>query len=152
MPGRKKKEEQFLFPGRMIMEYKYAAGPIGSRFLSELRDNQRIMGIRCPTCNRVYVPPRLTCKECFSNLDEWVELSGKGTLDSYTVVHYSEPFHPVEPPIIYGIIHLDGADTGLLHLLGGVEPENVRIGMRIEPMFKAEREGNILDIKYFKPL
>ena len=147
-----KEEELFLFPGRIIMEYKYAAGLVGSRFLTELRDNQRIMGIRCPKCNRVYVPPRLTCKECFGNLDEWMELSGKGTLSSYTVVYYSEPFQPVEPPIIYGIIQLDGADTGLPHLLGEVEPEKVRIGMRVEPIFKVEREGNILDIKYFKPL
>ncbi|MFC2017495.1 Zn-ribbon domain-containing OB-fold protein, partial [Chloroflexota bacterium] len=134
------------------MDYKYAAGLAGSRFLTELRDNRKIMGIRCPKCRRVYVPPRLTCKECFSNLDEWLELSGKGTLNSYTVVYYSETFHPVEPPIFYGIIQLDGADTGLPHLLGEVELNNVRIGMRVEPVFKEKREGNILDIKYFKPL
>ena len=145
-------EELFLFPGRIVMQYKYAAGVVGSRFLTELRDNRQIMGIRCPKCHRVYVPPRLTCKECFVNLDEWLELSGQGSLSTYTVVYYSEPFHPVESPVFYGIIQLDGADTGLPHLLGEVESDSLSIGMRVGPVFKEKREGNILDIKYFKPL
>lgn len=149
---KRKGEELFQFPGRIIMQYKYAVGPAGSRFLTELRDNKKIMGVRCPNCNRVYVPPRSTCRECFSNLEEWVELPGRGTLSSYTVVHYSEPFHPTESPLIYGIIQLDGADTALPHLLGEVDPGNLRIGMRVEPVFKEKREGNILDISYFKPL
>jgi hypothetical protein len=55
-------------------------------------------------------------------------------------------------PIVYGIIQLDGADTGFVHMLGEVDPEQLRVGMRVQAVFKKEREGNILDIKYFKPL
>jgi uncharacterized OB-fold protein len=58
----------------------------------------------------------------------------------------------VEPPLVYGIIQLDGADTGLVHMLGEVEPEQLRIGMRVQAVFKEERVASILDIKYFKPL
>ena len=50
-------------------------GATGSYFFTELRDNKRVMGIRCPTCNRVYMPPRLSCPTCFNKMDEWEDLS-----------------------------------------------------------------------------
>ena len=140
--------------GKMEVPYKTFIGALASKFFVELRDNKKIMGIRCPQCNLVYMPPRSVCSKCFSKLDEWIELDGKGTLLTYTVVNYKEPTQPpdVNPPFVYGIIQLDGADTGLLHLIGGVDPEKVSIGMRVQAEFKKKREGNILDIKYFKPL
>jgi hypothetical protein len=110
------------------------------------------MGIKCPTCNQVYVPPRSTCKACFGKLNEWVEVSHKGTLLTYAVAYQPYPPQPVEPPIVYGIVQLDGADTGFVHLLGEVDLEQLRIGMRVQAVFKKQRKGNILDIKYFKPL
>jgi uncharacterized OB-fold protein len=96
---------------------------VGSRFLIELRDNKKIMGTRCPTCNLVYVPARSVCRDCFSELSEWVEVSQKGTLLTYTVAHQSNPIQPVSTPIVYGIVQLDGADTGFVHMLGEVDPE-----------------------------
>jgi uncharacterized OB-fold protein len=36
--------------------------------------------------------------------------------------------------------------------LGGVEAEQLQIGMRVQAVFKEERTGSILDIKYFRPL
>ena len=144
-------KEPLLVPGWIIAPYVYTVGALGSKFFIELRDHKKILGIKCHQCNRVYMPPRLTCSHCFSKLEDWVELSGKGTLTTYTVVHYSLPIHPVEAPFAYGIIQLDGADTGLTHLLGEVDFENIRIGMKVEPVFKEKGEGNILDIKYFRP-
>lgn len=135
-----------------IWRYTYAAGPVRSRFLLELKDNQRIMGTRCPSCNRVYVPARPTCVACLSELDEWVEVGPKGTLLTYTVVAQPAPCHKKPPPFIYGIIQLDGADTGITHFVGEVDHKDLKIGMRVEAVFQKVREGNILDIKYFKPL
>jgi uncharacterized OB-fold protein len=37
-------------------------------------------------------------------------------------------------------------------MLGEIDPEQLRVGMRVQAVFQKEREGNILDIKYFKPL
>ena len=118
----------------------------------ELRDNKRIMGTKCQICNRVYVPARPTCYVCFNPMDEWVAVGDQGTLMTYTVVHQAEPTYPVEAPFIYGIIKLDGADTGMAHIIDGVNPENIRIGMRMQAVFKDERVGSILDIKYFRPI
>jgi uncharacterized OB-fold protein len=128
-----------------------STGATGTKFLSEIRDNKKIIGIKCPGCSKVYVPPRLHCPTCFVKMNEWVELSGKGTLSTYTVVRYKESYMPQEPPYAYGVIQMDGADTGLAHLLGEVDLDKIKVGMRREPVFKEQRDGSILDIDYFKP-
>ena len=142
----------WIYHGQIYIPNTYSAGAVGSRFLIALRDKKRIMGTRCPTCNRVYVPARSICKDCYGQLDELVEVSDKGTLLTYTVCNQPNPVQPVESPVIYGIIQLDGADTGFVHMLGEIDPEQIRIGMRVQAVFKNEREASILDIKYFKPL
>ena len=145
-------KDVWIYHGQIYIPNTYTAGGVGSKFLIALRDKKKIMGTRCPTCNRVYVPARSVCKDCFGQLDEWVEVSDKGTLLTYTVYPQSSRVLPVEPPIVYGIIQLDGADTGIVHMLGEVDLEQLRIGMRVQAVFKEKREASILDIRYFKPL
>ena len=132
--------------------YRYSMGATTSKFFIEIRDNRKILGIRCPACDVVYVPPRTTCGRCFSQLDEWVEVGDRGTLETYTRVYYSTPVQPVPAPFYYGIIKLDGADTGLAHLVGGLKGKEPKIGMRLQAVFKEDRQGNMLDISYFKPV
>ena len=142
----------WLYHGQIYIPNTFSAGAVGSRFLIELRDKKRIMGMRCPTCNRVYVPARSICKDCFEQLDEWVEISDKGTVLTYATDYETKSIQPTGAPIVYGIIQLDGADTGFVHMLGEVDPEQLRVGMRVQAVFRKEREGSILDIKYFKPI
>lgn len=142
----------WIYHGQIYIPNTFSAGAVGSRFLIELRDKKRIMGMRCPACNRVYVPARSICKDCYGQLDEWVEISDKGTVLTYATDYETKSIQPTGTPIIYGIIQLDGADTGFVHMLGEVDPEQLRVGMRVQAVFQKEREGSILDIKYFKPL
>lgn len=147
------KEEIIISHQVLQVPYQYSAGPITSRFLTSLRDDKKILGIRCEICNRVYVPPRSTCGVCFSELREWVELSGRGRIESFSFVNYSEMTHPYEDiPLIFAIIKLDGADTGIVHLIGEAREEDLEIGKEVEPVFNENRRGHILDIKYFKVL
>ena len=142
----------FVYHGKIYIPNIYTAGAVGSRFLIELRDNKKIMGTKCPACDLVYVPARSVCKYCFAQLDQFVEVSDRGTLQTYTVACQQNGVGPVDPPIIYGIIQLDGASTGLVHMLGEVDLEELQVGMRVKAVFKEKRVGSILDIKYFKPL
>jgi len=145
-------QDVWLYHGQIYIPNQYSAGAVGSRFLTQLRDKKKILGTRCPTCNRVYVPARSICKDCFGQLKQWVEVSDKGTLLTYTVCNEPNSMQPAETPIAYGIVQLDGADSGLVHMLGEVEPEQLRIGMRVQAVFREKREASILDIRYFKPL
>ncbi|HXZ35163.1 MAG TPA: Zn-ribbon domain-containing OB-fold protein [Thermodesulfobacteriota bacterium] len=132
--------------------YRYSMGAVPSKFFIEIRDHQKIMGIRCPSCDVVFIPPRSTCGRCFSQLHEWVEVGNQGTLETYTQVRYSTPVQPAVAPFYYGIIKPDGADTGLAHMVGDLKGKEPRIGMRVQAVFKEERKGNMLDILYFKPV
>jgi uncharacterized OB-fold protein len=60
----------------------------------------------------------------------------------------------VSTPIVYGIVQLDGADTGFVHMLGEVDPGQLKVGTKVKAVFKVKKErvASILDIKYFKPL
>ena len=144
----------WVYHGQIDIPNTYSAGAVGSRFLIELRDNKRIMGTRCPACNRVYVPARSVCMDCFGELSEWVEVSHTGTLLTYTVAYQANPIQPVPTPIAYGIIQLDGADTGLVHMLEEIDPAQLQTGMRVKAIFKPKKErvASVLDIKYFKPI
>lgn len=128
------------------------AGRAGSKFLIELRNNRRIMGLRCPKCNIVYVPPKSVCPKCFNQLDEWVQVSNQGTLLTYAVVNYtySDLLQPKNIPYTVGVIQLDGADTGLCHFVDEVDPSKLKVGTRVQAVFKRKREASILDIDYFK--
>lgn len=134
------------------VNYQKTAGALKSSALAALRDEAKIMGSRCPQCNKVYAPAKSICDDCFVDIDELVELSGKGVLTTYTVVHRPEPAQPVATPLAYGLIKLEGADTGMCHLLGEVDFDRIEIGMNVMPVFRKERKGDILDIKYFRPV
>ena len=85
-------------------------------------------------------------------MNDLVEVSDIGTITTYSVINYSQPFFPAKPPFVFGIIQLEGADTGLAHLIGDVAPEGVKTGMKVQAVFKEDRVGSIMDIKHFKPL
>ena len=146
----KEKEEILVGERDFDSIYSYSAGIVGSRFLTELRDNKKIVGTKCPKCNTVQVPARSICVKCFANLKEFVEVGNAGKVTSYSVVNTSQKFYPMKPPFILGIIQLDGADSGLVHFIGDVDPKDLKIGMRVEAVFKEERVGSILDIRCFK--
>ena len=129
---------------------KYFVGNVGSRFYMTLKDEKKILGIKCNQCNKVFWPPRSTCGKCFSQLKEtdMTEIGPVGTVESFTHVTYSEPVHPRKAPFIYGIIKLDGADTALLHYLDDIDHTKIKIGMRVKALFSGERKASIQDIQY----
>lgn len=143
----------FVMPGKMVMHIQYFAGRVGSKFIISLRDDKKILGVRCPKCNKVYVPPREYCEKDLTKLDEnWVEVGNEGVITNYTVVHYNDKHLPLKAPYILALIKLDGADTPLTHIVAGIDAEKVRIGLRVKAVFAEKTTNTILDIDHFEPL
>ena len=144
-------DHAFVIEGKMALPYQYFAGATGSKFIVALRDEKKILGVRCDACGKTFVPPRQTCERCFAPLtDHWVEIGPAGEVVGFTVVRYAEPYQPKDPPYVLALIKLDGADTPVAHLLecGGVE--NAKIGMRVRAVFSEERKDNILALSHFE--
>jgi uncharacterized OB-fold protein len=134
------------------LSYRYSYGEYYDRFYREMRDNGRVMGVRCSRCSAVLLPPRPYCGFCFEPAEEWVQVSDEGTVVTYTVVHQTAPGQPVEPPYTYALIMLDGADTHFPHLLDEVPAGAMEVGMRVKAVWVRDRNGTLHDIEYFRPL
>ena len=63
----------YTIDGKLALPYSYFAGRVGSRFITTLRDEKKIMGVRCDTRGKVFVPPRQTCEKCMEENSEDVE-------------------------------------------------------------------------------
>ena len=137
---------------RLGAKYSWDAGVAVGRFLDGLRAG-KILGRECQRCERVLVPPRMFCERCFRETDAWIEVEHTGTVQTYSICHVSWDMQPLDPPEIPAVVAVDGSDGGFLHMLGEVEPDEVRIGMEVEAVWKpvGERIGSILDIAHFRP-
>ncbi|MDI6873444.1 Zn-ribbon domain-containing OB-fold protein [Candidatus Solincola sp.] len=133
--------------------FPWSAGVYGSKFLTELRDNKRFVGVRCPLCGKVYVPPRRVCGPSFVELTELVTVSDEGEIVTFTVVSFSfvDPSTGKKKPVPYGyaVIELDGADTYILHYLEETDPRSIKVGAWVKAVFEEERTGSMLDVKHF---
>lgn len=150
--------ESRILNGFISLPYKWSMGPTISRFFDEFK-NKRIMGTRCERCNRVLIPARRFCSDCFIETTNWVEVSDEGTIRTWVLINFSYEGQPKEPPYIVGVIDLDGTNVGFPHFVGGVNLDDVatvakkvRIGGRVKAVWKEHREGSILDIAYFEPI
>ncbi len=137
---------------RIKVPYAWQAGETASRFLLALKDEKKFLGKKCTKCAKVLVPPRKSCPYCFVETGDWEDVSDEGVVETYTIVRRDTGILPMEPPFVYAVIKLDGADTGLVHIVSDVTPEEMKEGMRVKAVFAEERTGKMLDVKYFKPV
>ncbi|MHB8092489.1 MAG: 3-keto-5-aminohexanoate cleavage protein [Syntrophales bacterium] len=145
-------EESYEVEGKMALPYTYFAGRVGSKFITTIRDQQKIMGVKCPACNTVYLPPRQVCDKDFTDIrDNWVELSNTGTVINFTVVRYDDRHLPRKAPFVLALIQLDGAGTPFMHIVEECKIADVKVGMKVEAVFAKETTNTILDIDHFKP-
>lgn len=80
---------------------------IVKRFYEELEDG-RILGRKCPACGGVQFPPRIACTACGCFDQEWVEISGRGTLTDLTLPsRMTGPSTEVFKPFVMGCIVLE---------------------------------------------
>jgi uncharacterized OB-fold protein len=135
-----------MVEGRIRIPYRWPAGLAGSRFLALLRDEGRLMGLRCPRCRRVFVPPRTKCLWCHVSCEEEIGVGPEGEVLAWTVSRRASP------PAVLALVRLDGADTALLHVLQGVAPTAVRRGLRVRAVFAETRRGHITDLDGFRPV
>jgi hypothetical protein len=96
------------------------------------------------------VPARVFCERCLAELEPSVECGPEGELVSWTIVRVDVDDDPLDRPVTYGLVRLDGADTVLLHRLVEIEGEP-NIGARMRAVLASDREGSMLDISGFAP-
>jgi uncharacterized OB-fold protein len=92
----------------------------------------------CSTCNALQAYPKPWCSECGSEKLSWKELSGKGTVYSYTVprqVVDNSPAFEERLPFVVAVVQLEEGPR-LISNIVGLPPEEIRIGMKVKVCFE----------------
>lgn len=134
------------------LAYDYAASTEESAFFRGLAEG-RILGQRCPTCHKVYVPPRGACPVDGVPTTDVVEVPDTGMVTTFCIVNFPFVGQKIEAPYVSAYILLDGADIAFLHLILGVDSSEVRMGMRVKAVWKPRDEWgtSIENISHFEP-
>lgn len=136
------------------LRYRHTADQVTATFFRALRDERRLLGIRCPQCQRVLMPPRGFCDRDFCRTTDWVEVAPEGVIELFTIVYQPVKGLP-EPPYAIAYVRLDGADTAIANLLGGIDLsdrdralERLAIGNRAKVDFREDRIGRMTDFEF----
>ncbi len=133
----------------MQLDYHEPLCPVVFRYSGQLLEG-RLIGHKCPSCGLVYLPPRGYCPICVvetTDADEIV-LADTGTVTNYTVVTPVQYYGQEETePFVRASVKLDGEEATMnLQDLVDVPVDEVRVGMRVEAVWKPEGERSVADI------
>ena len=135
----------------MFTFYKRTKGEF-SRYFLALRDEMKILGVRCPECGTVRVPPfALMCPDCEFAAMETVEMPDQGVMNSTPpVTYFAHSLFQSWVPFGRGRVVLEGADTALpIHVYttrGVLTPFIFEKGTPVKVVFRDERQGKPTDI------
>ncbi|MCF3132386.1 Zn-ribbon domain-containing OB-fold protein [Streptomyces olivochromogenes] len=116
------------------LDYTYSPGRAQTAYINAL-SGRRTVGERCPSCRKVYVPPRGACPTCGLATAEQVEVGPRGTVTTFCIVNIKAKNLDIEVPYVYAHIALDGAGLALHGRIGGIPYDQVRMGLRVEPVW-----------------
>ena len=103
----------------------------------------------CGDCGTLRHYPRLLCGECYSLAVTWVEVSGRGTIHSWTIAHHAFlPSLKEDLPYVLVVVDLE-AGVRALGRLTGVLDTDIQIGLPVQ--FTAQVRADGLALPAFVP-
>ena len=105
---------------------------------------------KCQQCGNYRYPPGESCPSCMSDKLEWVKVSGRGTVYTWTVFH--QVYHPSfaeEAPYTVVAVELDEGPR-MVTTLTDCEDEDIHIGMPVEVVFDDVTEE--ITLPRFRPV
>lgn len=96
----------------------------------------------CRSCGLTFHYPRVLCPSCWSADLDWQAVSGRGAVETFTVIHRSgHPAWQSRAPYVCALIRLEEGPT-LLSNVVEVQPGAVRVGMGVRVVFR--RDGDVV--------
>ena len=115
----------------------------------EAAREKRLVVQECQSCGQVWHPPLPRCPHCHAPGPAWRQVSGDGTIYTYTVVRH--PTHYAfagAVPYVLAIVEL-AEGPRLVTAITGAAPEEVRVGQRVRAVFREVADG--VTLPYFEP-
>jgi uncharacterized OB-fold protein len=91
---------------------------------------------RCGSCGAHIFYPREVCPECLSSDLKWLQVSGKGTVYSYTIAQQAtHPAFADDVPYVIAIVELDEGPHITTNIVG-CQPSAMKVGMAVVATFE----------------
>ncbi len=115
-----------------------------ARFWRETPRRYNLGGSRCGRCGTVYFPPRAVCPTCPHHRETLAQMapfqiSGEGTVFSYTVVHEAAEGFEMQVPYVLALVRTIEGPI-LTGQIVDIEPSAVGIGLKVRATFRKLRE------------
>ena len=136
----------------LSLRVQHSASPQETKYLLALQEG-RLVGQRCPECGKVYIPPRGACPVDGVPTTDEVELPDRGIVTTFCIVNVPFYGQKIKPPYVAAYVLLDGADIAFLHLILDCPAEDVRMGLRVQAVWRPreEWEPGLQNISHFRP-
>ena len=99
---------------------------------------------KCASCGAVTFPPTVACPQCSGKEFTWTEMSGRGTVYSFTVYH--RLYHPAfkeKVPYVVAVIALDEGPRIISNVIG-IPPDDVRCELPVQVTYDEVRDGYLI--------
>jgi uncharacterized OB-fold protein len=109
-----------------------------ARFWRETPSRYNLIGKKCGNCGKVFFPPREICPKCrraSMGKMEQLQLSGKGKVMSFSIIHDGLPEFHMMIPYTVAIIDLDEG-ARITGQIVDCKPESVEIGSEVKAVFR----------------
>ncbi len=110
-------------------------------------DSGKVLIQRCKNCGTLRHPTRPMCGECQSTEWDYIESSLEGEVYSFVEMHYPK-FPGYQYPLLCAVIDLKEG-TRMVANLAGIEPADVKIGMKVQG--KVEQVDDETKLPQFYP-
>jgi uncharacterized OB-fold protein len=113
----------------------------------------KLLGAKTGERGKVYFPPHGADPATGLPTTDFVELPDKGTVTTFAIINIPFQGQRIKPPYVAAYVLLDGADIPFLHLVADIDAHEVRMGMRVEAVWRPRDEWGfgIDNIEYFRP-
>ena len=91
----------------------------------------KVMATRCKRCHTLYFPPKVDCPKCVVSDMAWEEISGEGTLLTYSTVHYGPAGFEDKAPYTLGLARFGDIQV-FAFLSKDITPGDMKVGMKVK--------------------
>lgn len=90
----------------------------------------KLMAGKCQKCGKIHLPPRPLCDNCYGTQFEWMQVSGKGKLLTYTIIHVAPHQFQNLAPYAIGIVELEDG-LKIPGMIQSIPEEQLKVGMTL---------------------
>jgi len=151
-PGDETQDPVTMIVTPIELTIQHTASHEESAYLRAIAEG-KLLGARTGETGKVYFPPHGADPATGLPTTEFVDLPNRGTVTTFAIINIPFMGQRIKPPYVAAYVLLDGADIPFLHLVSDIDAHEVRMGMRVEAVWKPRKEWGfgIDNIEYFRP-